>query len=338
MVTTKVKPKTPTLTELIDRFVARPELAPGTADYYQSLLSNFNWYAQHQGWPSEPELITRDHIREFLDYVATESYRWPGTRRCSLKKASTATIHHYGKVIKTLFNWAQGEEYTENNPSFRVRLGHPHYKQVEPYTDDEVRAMLDVCEYDIQHRYRFLGIRDKAIVSLLADTGLRISELGEIRLSDLDPRLGQVRVMGKGAKMRVVPINGEARKALKHYLTQARQQGGDELWKTDGGHPLSTYSIKVMIQRLKKRAGVTSGGGAHRLRHYFATRYLEAGGDLNTLRLLLGHNTLDMVLRYSRYVDIQKALIGHGEFSPLDRLMRGDNRNNHSDDDWGWRG
>ena len=121
--------------------------------------------------------------------------------------------------------------------------------------------------------------------------------------------------------MRVVPVDGEARKVLKRYLN-LRPPGGDELWKTDDGQGMSTCSIKVMIQRLKKRAGVNGYGGAHRLRHYFATRYLEAGGDINSLRLLLGHATLAMVLRYSGYVDVLKALASHQDFSPLDRLLK----------------
>ena len=80
-----------------------------------------------------------------------------------------------------------------------------------------------------------------------------------------------------------------------------------------------------------------SGGGAHRLRHYFATRYLEAGGDINSLRLLLGHATLDMVLRYPKYVDVRRALDQHHEFSSLDRLYNGGRNHNRGDDSWGWR-
>ena len=328
--------KTLTLSELIQRFLgSRADLATSTLEYYRIILGNFGWYGRSQGWPEAAE-ITRDHIRDFLSYVATEDYRWPGMRRCSLKRARPGTVHHYGKVVRTLFNWAEAEEYLEHNPSLHLRLPKPNYKVVEPYTDDEVRALLEVCDYDSVHRYRYLGIRNRAVISLLADTGLRISELGGIRLADLDPKLRQLRVMGKGAKLRVVPIDGEARKALRQYL-EIRARGDDELWKTDDSQPMSTYSLKTMIYRLKKRAGVLSGGGAHRLRHYFATRYLEAGGDINSLRLLLGHSTLDMVLRYSRYVSIQRALETHHQFSPLDRLHNG-GQNHRRDDGWGWRG
>jgi len=326
--------KTLTLSELITKFLrSRQDLSPSTQTYYRTILVNFGWYARSQGWP-EAGAITRDHIRDFLRYVAEESYRWPGMRRSSLKRARPATVHHYGKVVKTLFNWAVAEEYLDHNPTHNLRLGRPRYREIRPYSDDEVRAMLAVCDYDAMHRYRFLGIRNKAIISLLCDTGLRVSELRAIRLSDLDPKLRQLRVIGKGSKLRVVPISGEARKALRHYL-EVRPRGGDELWKTDDGEPMSTYSIKIMISRLKRRAGVTSGGGAHRFRHYFATRYLEAGGDINSLRLLLGHATLDMVLRYSRYADAERALDQHHQFSPLDRLYHG--ANHGRGDGWGWR-
>ena len=325
-----------TMKEVVSRFLNRPNLQPTSLSYYRTLLTNLLWYAHHHRWPTDISLITREHIRSFLDYVSHESYRWPGAQRSSLKKASPATVYHYGKVVKTLFNWAEEEEYIPANPLARLKLGRPRYKEVEPYSDDEIRAMLNVCDDDIQQRYRFLGIRNKAIISLLIDTGLRVSELGGIKLSDLDPKLRQVRVMGKGAKTRVVPTSGEARKALRQYLVDARpkRRGDDLLWQTEDG-PMSTRSIKVMIARLKQRAGVNSGGGAHRFRHYFATHYLEGGGDINTLRLLLGHATLAMVLKYSRYVDAKKAFLAHETFSPLDRLYRGDNHNR--DDGWGWR-
>jgi len=312
-----------TLTQLITAFLASRQglnRSRHTLDYYRIVLTNFEWYARTNGWP-EPALITKGHLREFLNYVATETYRWPGASRSAYKPASPATVHHYGRVIKCLFNWAEEEEYLEPNPAARLRLGSPQYKGVEPYSDDEVRAMLRVCQEDARFRYRFLGARNLAIISLLVATGLRLEELSGMRLSHLDPRLRQVQVVGKGGKLRLVPITGEARKALRHYLG-LRPPGGDELWKTDDGQPLHRYSIQIMIQRLKRRAGVNGGGGPHRFRHYFATRYLEAGGDLNSLRLLLGHATLDMVLRYSKYTAVTRALSEHDQFSPLDRLYR----------------
>jgi len=331
--TTKTTTQPVSLTYLINRFSGRRHLAQRTREYYTSILDNFAWYARSNDWP-EFEGITREHVNSFLDYVATEEHRWPSARRSAWKKATPATIHHYGQVIKALFSWAEDEEYLADNPLRRLKLGSPRYRDVEPYTDDEVYAMLEICSSDERFRYRYLGTRNRAIISLFVATGLRLNELTQITLSDLDPKLQQLRVMGKGAKLRAVPLNGEARKALRRYL-EVRPRGGDALWKSDDGQPMTRHGVKIMIVRLRRRAGVGGRGGPHRLRHYFATRFLEAGGDINTLRLLLGHSTLNMVLKYSRFVDMGKALATHEQFSPLDRLY--DRRNHRGGDGWGWR-
>ncbi len=339
-----------TLTELVSRFMqscrhvsprSGRHLSPRTLTYYQMCLDGLTYFAAQNGWPAPAEL-TRDHLRGFRDYLDSEPHRWAGDgRRCTFKKASPATVHHYLKVAKTFFNWCLDEEYLKSSPEIlsllRFRLPSPNYKDIEPYTDDEVNALLAACEQDIQRGNRYLGVRNKAIISVFIDTGLRLTELAEMKLSELDPQLQQARVLGKGAKFRVVPVSGQAKKALKLYLTQYRKEGGDEVWLTDDGQPLSFHSIRIMIDRLKVRAGVRSGGSAHRFRHYFATRYLEAGGDMNSLRLLLGHATLYMVLRYTKFVQVRHAIDRAQEYSPLDRLTRGGNYNRQQES-WGWRG
>jgi len=327
-----------TLSNLIQYFLqSRQHLRPQSQSYYRSSLGNVAWYAQRNGWPPDISEITRDHIRAFLTYVETTVNRWgyDDKRRSSSRPASPSTVHHYGHAVKILFNWAEEEEYLDKNPIRRLKLRSPVNKNVEPHSDEEVQAMLNVCEDEARFRHRYLGLRNKAIISLFVATGLRLSELSDITLSDLDPRLQQVRVMGKGSKMRVVPLDGEVRKSLRRYL-EIRPRAGDKLWKTADDLELTSRGIQMVIKHLKKRAGIKGGGGPHRFRHYFATRYLEAGGDINSLRLLLGHATLDMVLRYSRYVDVQKALANHQQFNPLERLYRGQNHN-RSNDSWGWR-
>jgi site-specific recombinase XerD len=342
-----------TLEDLVDRFLdacrrqrsrrtGRP-FSPRTLEYYQTCLSGLCYYAENAGWPAAAEEVTREHLRQYLYYLDQERYRWTGDgRRGTSKQASAATVHHYLKVAKTFFRWAVDEEYLPESPAsaslLRMRLPSPQYQDVEPYTDEEVGAMLGECEREYSRGNRYLGARNKAMVSVFIDTGLRLSELSDMALADLDPKLGQVRVLGKGSKMRVVPLNGEARKALRLYLNQYRPDSpADAVWLTEDGAPLSSYSVGSMVERLKQRAGVTSGGGAHRFRHYFATRYLEAGGDMNNLRLLLGHATLYMVLRYTKFVQAQRAIESHGEFSPLDRLSRGSVNARQHEESWGYR-
>jgi len=330
------------LTQLITSFqLSRRQLSPGTVRYYETCLKNFLWYSQKERWPQDAGLITRDLIRQFLEYVGTSSNRWgyDDPTRSSAHRASSATVNHYGRVVKRLFRWAADEEeLIPDTGIWSLRLPGPHYKQVEPYTDREVLSMLDGCEAEFHTASKFLGARNKAIISMFADTGMRLSELAGIKLSDLAPSLKQLRVMGKGAKMRVLPLQGESMKTLNRYLIRFRPKGdSDFLWLNDEGGRLSGSAITTMVERLKERVGVTSSGLVHRFRHYFATRYLENGGNINALRLLLGHESLDMVLHYSRWVEANQAIAEHDRFSPLDRLTRGGSHN-RVDDGWGWRG
>ncbi|MBA7530257.1 Tyrosine recombinase XerD [subsurface metagenome] len=227
---TQLRKETLTLPDLADRFLGRYGLSPKTRDYYQNIRNNLSWYAREHAWPEPIDEITRDHVRDFIDYVGTEKHRWPqGQRPSHQKVAAPATVYHYAKVLKTLFRWAEDEEYLEVSPIARLKISSPHYRIVEPYTDREVLAFLSCCDADIANSSRYLGIRNRAIIALFVATGLRLSELSTIKLSDLDVRLQQVRVMGKGLKERVLPLNGEARKALKRYLA-LRPNGYEELW------------------------------------------------------------------------------------------------------------
>ncbi|MBA7657055.1 Tyrosine recombinase XerC [subsurface metagenome] len=337
--------RTPTLRELVSHFLqscrqvsprSGRRLSPRTLQYYQTCLGGLLFFADGEGWP-EPGKLTRQHLRDFTDYLANEPQRWSGNGcRPTNRKAAPGTVHHYLKVAKTFFGWCEYEEYLEKSPALHLRLPSPQYKDVEPYSDVELKSMLAALDHETKYGHRFLGIRNRAIISVFIDTGLRLTELTDMKLAALDPQLRLVRVMGKGAKMRVVPLNGEARKILKVYLTQYRPPGGEAVWLTEDGEPLQPRSVQIMVDRLQRRAGVTSGGGAHRFRHYFATRYLENGGDMNSLRVLLGHATLYMVLKYTKFFEARQDIDRAYEFSPLDSLLQGGHHHVRQEA-WGWR-
>ena len=162
-----------TLSNLIQNFLlSRQHLRPKSVDYYRSSLGNLQWFAQNNGWPPDAGEITRDHIRAFLTYIETERNRWGYTdiSRSSSRPASPTTVHHYGHVVKILFNWAEEEEYLDKNPIRRLKLRSPGNKGVEPHSDEEVQAMLNVCEDEARFRHRYLGLRNKAIISLFVAT------------------------------------------------------------------------------------------------------------------------------------------------------------------------
>ena len=215
---TQTGTRTLTLDQLISRFLSsRRYLSQRSVEYYQTCLQGLEWFSRVKGWPL-PKALKQQHISDFLGYIATEKHRRAGDgHRATYKEATPATVYHCGKMVKLVFSPAKDEKYLSNNPA--AQLPQPRYRQVESYSNQEIKAMLDTCEQDTQNHYRYLEIRNQAIISLFINTGLRLSELAGIKLSDLDPGLHQLRVTGKGTKMRVVLINGRARKIP--YLSQA---------------------------------------------------------------------------------------------------------------------
>ena len=167
-------------------------------------------------------------------------------------------------------------------------------------------------------------VRDRAILLLLLDTGLRVSEAGGLRLGDLRAD-GTLKVRGKGSKERIVPVGATARTAIVRYLGQRGPGRPTTRSSSAGAGALDGRGIQQAIRRLKTRIGVTGRLSPHSLRHTFARSYLVNGGDVFSLQRILGHTTLDMVKRYVALADVD-LVERHRGASPADRLMGGRRR------------
>jgi len=181
--------------------------------------------------------------------------------------------------------------------------------------------MLAVCNWDYEHNAKFLGSRNQAIVLVLLDSGVRLSELVGMRLGDIDNEKGYIKVLGKGGKERIVRIGKTTQKALWRYLIYRPENSRQDLWLTEEGKPLNSSGIQSLIKRLKQRAGVNSSGSIHRFRHTFALNFLRADRNVFNLQYLLGHSDLDMVRRYTATLGMEDALKAHEKASPADLLV-----------------
>lgn len=229
---------------------------------------------------------------------------WLVELRTTLAPVSVAG---YVRTMRVLGNWLAAEGLA--SAAALRELGRPRvpHKVIEPVADDVLRRLLAVC-----------SVRDRAILLLMIDTGLRVSEVAALRLGDLRPD-GTLKVQGKGSKERIVPVGSTARRAIVHYLGQ-RGQGrpDDALWLGRKGE-ISPRGLQHMVRRLKGRVGVTGRLSPHSLRHTFARSYLVNGGDVFTLQRILGHTSLDMVKRYVALADVD-LVTRHAAASPADRL------------------
>jgi site-specific recombinase XerD len=231
---------------------------------------------------------------------------WLVDRRATLAPISVAG---YVRGLRAFGNWLLGDELAEA----RVlrTLARPRVPRIikEPLADDDLRRLLAAAD-----------TRDRAILLLLVDTGLRVSEAAGIRVGDLRPD-GSIKVMGKGAKERIVPVGSAARRAIGQYLDGRAELNRDgPLFLGQSGEGLTLTGIQQLLKRLPARAGVNARCNPHRFRHTFAHRYLVNGGDVFTLQQILGHTSLEMVRRYVALADGDVA-DRHRLASPGDRLL-----------------
>jgi len=164
------------------------------------------------------------------------------------------------------------------------------------------------------------SLRNRAILELLYSSGLRVSELAALKLTQIDLELGFVRVFGKGSKERVVPMGSKAIEALTAYLASGRAKfvkphTGSQLFLSERGRALSRIMLWVIVKRCAQLAGITKPVKPHLLRHSFATHLLSNGADLRAIQEMLGHANLSTTQIYTS-VDQRRMVEQHRRFHP----------------------
>jgi site-specific recombinase XerD len=251
-----------------------------TAAQYRRALEDFHeWYVGSYGEEPEPKLLTNEEARDWRSYLS------------GVKDYAASTVNVRLSALKGLVQHAGGRLDVEGVKAVD--------KPVKSLTARELGRLVRAIE---QHRWGpdWLCLRNVALVAVMARAGLRVGEALALDLADVEinERSGWATVReGKGLKERVVPLSLQARKALTTYLEQ-RPNGTNALFVTMRGNRLSKRTVQDMVTEAARRAGIEQGVTPHTLRHTFATRFLEQGGDLATLRDILGHANLTTTSRY----------------------------------------
>jgi integrase/recombinase XerD len=238
--------------------------------------------------------VNRDDVVDFLSGLYKE-------------KLDSRSVARYLVSLRSIYKYMLMEELitvdpTENLESPKIRQSLPTYLRVEEV--DRILAAPNLATP--------IGLRDRAMLEVLYSTGLRVSELLSLRLTDLDMRMGSVRCIGKGDKERLVPIGRKAISAVEQYLAGARpqfiQKGGSTpyhqvLFLTRGGRKLSRISVWKILHDYGTKVGLRGRLTPHKLRHSFATHLLEGGADLRSVQLMLGHADISTTQIYTHVVE-----------------------------------
>jgi integrase/recombinase XerC/integrase/recombinase XerD len=275
-------------------------LSPRTIQDYRFKAGRFVQFCLYTGCHS-PIDVTANHVRAFL---------------LRLQEHNCAkSVHDYYRVLKRFFNWMVEEDILQYSPMTKIKPPRVPETIIKPFTDSHIRGILLLCD-----EHTRAGIRNRAIILMLLDTGIRLNELANIQLADLDLDNETVIVMGKGNRQRMVRIGKVAQKALLQYLL-SRKDNHSCLWVTEEGKPLAKAGISVMFRVLKHRAGFQDVRlSAHTFRHTSGTWALLNGASERDVQLLLGHRTERMTRHYTATITSQQVLAKHRQFSPVDRL------------------
>ncbi|MEE8470899.1 MAG: tyrosine-type recombinase/integrase [Dehalococcoidia bacterium] len=269
-------------------------MSPLTIEHHQHKLLRFAQYLDDQ----QLTHIDTAVIRGFLGHVR-DTY-----------SLSPLTVERYLVALKAFWRWAIEEGYADSNPTTKVRLARPPQKLVRGLSPEQTKVLLNALADEKP--------RDKAIVLILLDTGIRVSELVNVKIEDVDMQRGVIRIMGKGSKERLVRMGLKTQKALWRYLA-LRKNDSPWLWINQYGGRLLSNGVQQMMRKLGRRIGVPELH-PHLLRHTFAISFLRNGANTFECQYTLGHSTLEMTRRYTQALNFEDVFKRHQTASPVDNI------------------
>lgn len=303
------------LSELKRQFLEYLEIERGrslkTVENYDRYLTKFLEYVK----TDDPNKLTEDQVREFRLYLN----RQPGTKVGSrMEPMKRKTQNYYLIAVRAFLKYLRKRGIESLNPE-RIELAKVPERSLDLITPQELDRLMKAPDASSVQ-----GLRDRAILELLFSTGLRISELCNLSIDDVDLSRDEFSVRGKGDKIRVVFLSDAAKKAIRAYLKE-RKDMDDALFVQFGKNAknakelrLSPRAVQRMLKVCAAKAGITRKVSPHVIRHSFATDLLTNGADLRSVQALLGHAHIGTTQVYTHVTDkhlreVHKKFHGKGK-------------------------
>jgi integrase/recombinase XerD len=260
-------------------------LSSNTISSYKTDLKDYVLFIENNYYIKDPSDITKQHIRNYIG-------------RLKRKDNTSSSISRKVSAIRSFHKFLLNEKLVDSNVSLGVSLPKKEQKLPVILSVEEVDALMIAADGDEP-----LELRNKAMLELLYGSGLRVSELLDVRLQDLHLNMGFINVVGKGNKERIVPIGELGQQAIKRYIdkgrTELKKVPGDILFVNSRGSKISRVGFYKMIKKLAIKAGIMKDISPHTLRHSFASHLLENGVDLRSVQELLGHEDISTTQIYT---------------------------------------
>ncbi|QJB57724.1 site-specific tyrosine recombinase XerD [Pseudodesulfovibrio sp. zrk46] len=229
------------------------------------------------------------------------------------KGLKSRSLARHLSTLRGFFTFAMDERWYKEDPGHLLENPKLPKKLPEFLTRNEVSRILALPDISTK-----LGMRDKAMLELLYAAGLRVSELIQMKVLDYDAQVGILKIFGKGAKERLVPIHFTAQDILNRYVEEIRptfKPTEDRMFLNRSGKGLTRQGVWKLIKKFAEKADIKRSISPHTFRHSFATHLLEGGADLRTVQLLLGHSDITATEIYT-HIQAGRLKAMHQEFHP----------------------
>ena len=258
-------------------------LANNTVEAYSKDLTGFFQFLEKRSlFPLE---VSREQITEYTSMLG--------------RRLSSRSVARNISSLKMFFRFLVSEGKVRDNPARLLETPRLGLRLPVVLGQREVERLIPQPDPS-----NVRGLRDRAMLELLYATGLRVSELVNLKVSNINLEAGYIRTFGKGSKERIVPIGDKAIEAVKDYLSSGRLQlakGGNSpyLFLTSRGSPMTRQGFWKIIKKYGRKAGINKKVTPHSIRHSFATHLLEAGADLRSVQVMLGHADISTTQIYT---------------------------------------
>jgi integrase/recombinase XerD len=277
--------KTDLIDEFCDALWLEDGLARNTLEAYRRDLIQFaRWLEAQHG-----KKLLQGNVADIQSYLGHQ-FR---------KKTRASSAARLLSSLKRFFRYCLRQGKVKSDPTLRIDAPKLPRGLPRSLTEDDVESLLEAPRAE-----QALGLRDRAMLETLYASGLRVSELVSLKLSQVSQDMGVVRVMGKGSKERLVPLGEEAIAWIRRYLKEARMallrgRASDDLFVTARGAAMTRQMFWHLLRRYALQAGLKKPISPHTLRHAFATHLLNHGADLRVVQLLLGHSDISTTQIYT---------------------------------------
>ena len=272
--------KDPITRSFIDYLYIEKGLSQNSVKSYQSDLLHFmEWSVQALKIPAK--LTTSQDINKYIKYLFDQDFK-------------SSSVNRKISSIKAYFIFLKKKKYIDVIPTEDIPIPKQNKNLPNSMSERDVETLLSCI-----NAKKDIEIRDKAMVELLYATGVRVSELINIKFSNIDMNRNVVRVLGKGSKERLIPFGDKAHDSITKYLQIRGKSQAKELFLSNRGKILSRVSFWNRVKVYLIRCNLKSNISPHTLRHAFATHLLNRGADLRSVQMLLGHSDLSTTQIYT---------------------------------------